>query len=98
MRMWMVDPRRMCRKHLLGEHVELHMFVAGLRRGPNLRGDLDKGLLEPHNLERRHTQLGRDLERRGYRHRSPLPRFSAIRAGRIDRAANLLELARRGVE
>ena len=28
MRMWMVNPKIMCRKHLLGEHVEL------LRRCP----------------------------------------------------------------
>ena len=26
MRMWMVNPRIMCRQHLLGEHVEIHMF------------------------------------------------------------------------
>jgi hypothetical protein len=25
--MWMVDPRIMCRNHLLGEHAEIHMFV-----------------------------------------------------------------------
>ena len=25
MRMWGVDPKQMCRQHLLGEHVELHM-------------------------------------------------------------------------
>jgi hypothetical protein len=28
--MWMVDPRLVCSKHLLGEHVELHMFVGCL--------------------------------------------------------------------
>ena len=25
MRMWMVNPKMMCNKHLLGEHVELHL-------------------------------------------------------------------------
>lgn len=25
--MWGVDPSAMCRNHLLGEHVEMHMFV-----------------------------------------------------------------------
>jgi hypothetical protein len=26
MRMWMVNPRIMCGNHLLGEHLETHMF------------------------------------------------------------------------
>ena len=95
MRMWMVNPRLMCRKHLLGEHVELHMFVAGIRRGLNLRGYLDKQLLEPHNIRRRHLELVGELRRRGYHHRSPLPDFDFRRAGRIDRRGNLAELARR---
>jgi hypothetical protein len=29
----MVTPSRMCRKHLLGEHVEGHMLAACLRLG-----------------------------------------------------------------
>ncbi len=95
MRMWMVNPRLMCRKHLLGEHVELHMFVAGIRRGLKLQGYLDKQLLEPHNIVSRHEQIVRELARRGYRHRSPLPPFRAARAGKIHRLANLAELARR---
>ncbi|MGZ4811492.1 MAG: pyrimidine dimer DNA glycosylase/endonuclease V [Terriglobales bacterium] len=95
MRMWMVNPRLMCRKHLLGEHVELHMFVSGIRRGLNLRGYLEKNLLEPHNITRRHEQLVRELQRRGYRHGSLLPNFDPVRGGRIHRRANLAELARR---
>ncbi len=91
----MVNPRLMCRKHLLGEHVELHMFVAGLRRGLNLDGYLAKGLLEPHSIERRHDELVRELERRGYRHKSPLPEFAPKGGGRVDRKLNLIELARR---
>ena len=43
MRMWMVPPRKMCRKHLLGEHVEIHMAVATLRLGKSVAGFLEKG-------------------------------------------------------
>ncbi len=93
--MWMVNPRVLCRKHLLGEHVELHMFVAGLRREIDLSGYLKKKLLEPHNIERRHAELVGELERRGYQHRSPLPKFAVYRAGKIDRRGNMAELARR---
>ena len=95
MRMWMVNPRLMCRKHLLGEHVELHMFVAAIRRGLNLSGYLQNRLLEPHNISARHDELVREMERRGYQHRSPLPEFNPVRCGRISRRANLTELVRR---
>lgn len=33
MRMWVVNPKILCRKHLLGEHVELHMATGHLQRG-----------------------------------------------------------------
>jgi ribosomal protein L44E len=97
MRMWMVNPRLMCREHLLGEHVELHMFVAQLKRGLNLAGYFEKRLLEVHSIARRHAQLAAEMRRRGYRHRSPLPSFRQRRAGRVDRRANQRELAARCV-
>ena len=93
--MWMVDPRIMCDRHLLGEHVEIHMCVGTLRRGRSVAGFLERGLLELHNLYKRHQQLVREMERRGMRHRSPLARIRPKRAGRVDRLANLEELARR---
>ncbi len=91
----MVPPRKMCRKHLLGEHVEIHMVVATLRLGKSVAGFLEKGLLELHNLHRRHDQLVTEMLRRGYRHRSPLGPVPRQRAGKIDRKANARELARR---
>ena len=33
MRMWNVDPKLMCNKHLLGEHVEMHMFFGTIQKG-----------------------------------------------------------------
>ena len=47
MRMWMVDPRGMCNKHLVGEHLELHMFVESLRKKMNLGGYFRSNCLEP---------------------------------------------------
>jgi hypothetical protein len=95
MRMWMVNPRLMCRKHLLGEHVELHMLAGTLRRGIGVRGFLENKLIEIHNMQRRHEELVREMKRRGFRHASPLPRAPQRRGGRVDRRANLVELARR---
>jgi hypothetical protein len=98
MRMWMVDPRAMCRHHLLGEHLELHMLAGALRRGKSVDGFLAKGLLEPGSARTRHGALASEMHRRGYRHASPLPavRLKARHQGRfVDRAAALAELRRR---
>jgi len=95
MRMWLVNPRLMCRQHLLGEHVELHMMVASIVRGKSLAGYIEQGLIDTALIERRHLELAREMERRGYRHGSELPAFQAPAAGRINRARNLSELKRR---
>ena len=95
MRMWMVSPRKMCRKHLLGEHVEIHMAVATLRLGKSVAGFLEKGLLELSSLRSRHDDLVAEMLRRGYRHNSPLGPVPRRKGGRIDRRANARELARR---
>ncbi len=91
----MVNPRLMCRKHLLGEHVELHMLVACMRNGISLQGFFDNKLIETHNVIRRHEQLVREMKRRGFQHRSPLNDVPRQRGGCVDRRANLAELARR---
>ena len=82
----MVDPTLLCRKHLLGEHVECHMFRGSLLKGTSLRGFLESGLLDSRLLARRHDQLAKELQGRGYRHESPLPRdFDTMAArGAID--------------
>ena len=73
MRMWMVDPELLCRKHLLGEHVECHMFRGSLQKGKSVRGFVETGLLDSRALADRHEQLAHEMLRRGYRHASPLP-------------------------
>ena len=92
----------MCRKHLLGEHVELHMLLGSLRRGKNIDGFLAGKLVDPRRMFRRHEELVLEMERRGYRHASPLDEAEcetlARRYGRtgtgIDAGANAAELAR----
>src|SRR5262245_23421826 len=68
MRMWMVDPRKLCDKHLLGEHVELHMLVGSLRKKKTLTGFLEGGLVELHSIRSRHQELIAEMTRRGFRH------------------------------
>jgi hypothetical protein len=97
MRMWMVNPTVMCRNHLLGEHVEIHMFIGAIEKGHSVRGYLQKGLLEIHNLYARHEELAKEMKRRGYNHFSDLDEKwkSADEAGCIERQSNLEELVRR---
>jgi len=100
MRMWMIPPETMCRKHLLGEHVELHMFVGTINKGVSVEGFLTKNLLEPESLYARHDALAAEMNRRGYAHNSPLltaetlDRISNYKV-KIDRPASLAELHRR---
>ena len=95
MRLWMVDPRFMCRKHLLGEHVECHMFVGSILKGTSMNGYLADGFLEIESLRSRHEELAAELVRRNYNHASPLPDFSVERFSvhqltiRIDRRKSL---------
>lgn len=95
MRMWMVDPRKMCDQHLLGEHVELHMLVGSLRRKKTITGFLEVGLVELHSIRSRHAELVIEMKSRGFRHASPLPAFRARTAGKINPKQNMRELARR---
>ena len=95
----------MCVKHLLGEHVETHMFLGSLKAGRNLLGFFERGLLEPESLLRRHDELAYEIVRRGYSHKSPMDGdvlrealsglASMQRKARVDRDASLRELVRR---
>ena len=97
MRQWLVKPKLLCRKHLLGEHVEHHMFVGSIDKGRSVEGFLRDGLLEPKTLYSRHDELVEEMKRRGYNHQSPLPRIdiSHLRDGNIDIEYNLLDLYNR---
>lgn len=94
-RMWNVNPKKMCRQHLLGEHKELHQAVGSLRKGRSLEGHIKKGQLEIHNIRARHTQLVKEMKSRGYNHKSPLKTFISKKAGNINKKANEKELAKR---
>jgi hypothetical protein len=98
MRMWMVDPDTMCRKHLLGEHVEIHMLSGSLARSRSIEGFLAKHLLEPSSMVQRHEALAAEMEHRGYAHSSPLRSVGNLERFvqfRVDRAESTRELAAR---
>ena len=97
--MWMVNPKIMCRQHLLGEHVEIHMFIGTINRGKSVKGYLEKGLLEIHNLYTRHNILVEEMKRRSYNHYSIVDgkwKF-AEQVGKIDKEKNIEDLVNRCV-
>ena len=93
----MVNPRIMCRQHLLGEHAEIHMFIGTINRGKSVRGYLEKGLLEVHNLYNRHEELVCEMKLRKYNHYSEVDeKWKFVeKAGNIDKEKNLIELVSR---
>ena len=85
--MWMVRTDCLCRNHLLGEHKELHQAVGSIRNNRSLAGHIARGQVEVHNIRKRHTELVKELKKRGYKHQSPLKNFKSYKAGKI----NILE-------
>jgi hypothetical protein len=75
MRIWDVDPALLCREHLLGEHRELHglwnIHTLG-KRGYRAHPETVRWEGKLAALFARHEGLVAEMERRGYRHSSPL--------------------------
>lgn len=69
MRMWMIEPRLLCRKHLLGEHGEIHKHRHNFVKQHKMTGRT--GQIFPTLMESRHDHLAAEMLRRGYRHESP---------------------------
>jgi len=98
MRLWMTNPKALCRAHLLGEHREVHTFTESIKRKISMDGYIELGLLDPSKLQTRHTELVEEMTRRGYGHYSPFEEVdtSYIKGTPyIDPQANLKELASR---
>ncbi len=80
MRMWMCDPKIMCRQHLLGEHRELHTILGIFKKGTLIDGYIKNNCIEPRAVWRRHKELVREMKRRGYQHHTPIGYFEFIKA------------------
>jgi len=72
MRMWMVDPKIMCRQHLLGEHREMHALRGMIMKGLSLDGYVRNNCLQFRDIKKRHDRIVAEMIRRGYNHYSPL--------------------------
>ena len=73
------------------------MFIGTLNRKKSVKGYLQKGLLEVHNLYSRHNELVEEMKRRGYRHHSEVEeKWKTVNMlGFIDRKQSLEDLITR---
>ena len=86
MRVWDIHPRHLCRKHLLGEHRELHGLWNILTKhkgkgGYSRHTETLRWVGKQRALYMRHEQLVREMIKRGYKHYSPLNKKFAVGLG-----------------
>jgi len=67
--MWMINPSLLCKKHLMGEHFEIHKHRHVFEKGYSIEGR--KGQIEPLAMKKRHDEIALEMENRGYSHKSP---------------------------
>lgn len=103
MRMWMVNPRVLCNKHLVAEHNECHMFAGSIAKGINMDNYFTNNLFEPKALVHRHNILAIEMKRRDYKHETPLDNLDVLLTNipskyidfKVDRKSALTDLVSR---
>lgn len=96
MRMWNVPTEMLCQKHLLGEHVELHMAIGAYKKQKSFKGFYEKKLIDPQSIYTRHDQLVLEMQKRGLNHKSPLEKITIKDPQiKLDIKNNILDLSTR---
>lgn len=93
MRVWDVPPAYLCRKHLLGEHRELHGLWNILTKhkakgGYSKHPETLRWVGREKALFNRHEALVVEMARRGYKHLSPIDKRLAKGKAKQDRFIN----------
>jgi hypothetical protein len=76
LRVWDIDPRKLCRRHLLAQHNEIHgiwSIIVNERRGYAHHPETNRWRGRLGALHVRHAATAGELIERGFRHNSPLP-------------------------
>ncbi|MDZ7798195.1 MAG: pyrimidine dimer DNA glycosylase/endonuclease V [Patescibacteria group bacterium] len=75
MRIWDIDPKYLCRQHLLGEHRELHAIWTILtknKKGYSHHPETLRWRGKLKALFNRHEKILKEMKKRGYQEASPL--------------------------
>ncbi|MDP1760417.1 MAG: pyrimidine dimer DNA glycosylase/endonuclease V [Candidatus Woesebacteria bacterium] len=89
MRVWDIHPKHLCRKHLLGEHRELHglwniLTKHGGEGGYSKHPETKRWVGKLRALYDRHQALAHEMKDRGYNHASELDKKLATGQGGQD--------------
>lgn len=91
MRIWDIEPDRLCRNHLLGEHRELHAIWSILtknKKGYSCHPETLRWRGKLKALYLRHELLVKELKNRSYQHKSNLAKRLALGCGRQNQFIN----------
>jgi hypothetical protein len=75
MRIWDIPPHQLCSQHLLGEHRELHavwVILTQGKRGYSRHPETLRWQGKLKALYNRHREQVKEMQKRGFRHYSPL--------------------------
>jgi len=81
MRIWDINPKHLCRNHLLGEHRELHAIwsiITNNKKGYSQHPETKRWKGKLKALYFRHEDLVKEMERRSYNHKTPLNKIIAM--------------------
>jgi hypothetical protein len=86
MRIWDIHAKHLCRKHLLGEHRELHglwniLTKRGGKGGYSNHPETKRWVGKLKALYKRHEALVAEMKKRKYKHNSPLDKKLAKENG-----------------
>lgn len=95
MRVWDIEPKYLCRKHLLAEHRELHglwniLTKHGGQGGYSRHPETLRWVGKTKALYNRHEALVTEFSKRGYNHFSPLDKTLATGSNKQDVFINTL--------
>ena len=97
----MINPKLLCRKHLLGAHGELHKFRHNFEKKHSIKGRTHPVVqIEPASMQLRHDELVVEMLSRGYNHNSPyvMPDISYLGSDayvKVDRELSIKDLKER---
>lgn len=94
MRMWMINPKLMCDKHLLGEHGELHKHRHNFIKKHDMSGRVLGSVIqiEVLSMKTRHDELHVEMERRfnkKYTSEFEMPDVSYLPADVLNKKCNI---------
>ena len=87
MRIWDLPPSKLCRNHLLGEHRELHamwIIITENKKGYAHHPETIRWRGKLKAMYLRHEELVKELDKRGYNHKSPLDKRKATGKSKQD--------------